>query len=72
MTLSRLFSGVLVAFGLFALFVIWALTGPVGAVVAATLTYLLLRTCERQQDAQMALARKTRAEDLHRAFRGDR
>ena len=71
MTHFRLFFGVLVAFGVFALFVLWALTGPLGAFLAAALTHLLLRACECQQDAQLALARKTREDDLRRAFRGE-
>jgi hypothetical protein len=53
----------------FSLFVLWVWTGPVGVILAAVLTHSLLKLCERQHDAELALARKTRDTDLTDAFR---
>ncbi|MEM7723686.1 MAG: hypothetical protein AAF376_15140 [Pseudomonadota bacterium] len=53
----------------FSLFVLWVWTGPIGILVAAALAHGLLRVCERQTDAQAALARKTREGDLTDAFK---
>jgi hypothetical protein len=56
------------ALTVFALFVLWVWTGPVGVVLAAAMTHFLLRYGETRRDGEMALARKTADEDLRRAF----
>ncbi len=53
----------------FSLFVLWVWTGAVGVIGAALLTHSLLRFCERQHDAEMALARKSRDAEIGAAFR---
>ena len=52
----------------FSLFVLWVWTGPLGVLVAAASTHLLLRLCESQQDADVALARKTQEDGLRQVF----
>ena len=69
MTAFHLLQTLALALAVFALFVLWVLTGPLGAFVAAMLTHLLLRLAERQRDGQLAAARKTAGEDMARAFR---
>lgn len=53
----------------FSLFVLWVWTGPIGVILAAALTHSLLRLCERQHDAELALARKSRDAEIGAAFR---
>lgn len=53
----------------FSLFVLWVWTGPVGIIAMAVLAHGLFRICERQTDAQMALARKIREDQLQDAFK---
>ena len=50
-------------------FVLWVLTGPMGVIAAAILTYGLLRLSERQDDGARAAARKAREAELSGAFR---
>ncbi|NKX43364.1 hypothetical protein [Roseicyclus persicicus] len=69
MTAFRFLYILALALTVFALFVLWVWTGPVGVMAAAMLTHGLLRLCERQGDAQAAEARKAREDDLARAFR---
>lgn len=72
MTHFHIFYAMALVLMVFSLFVLSVWTGPLGVIVAAAATHLLLRLCERQTDAEMALARKTRDEDMRRAFGGDR
>jgi Flp pilus assembly protein TadB len=64
----RVLYALAMALTLFAVFVLWVWTGPVGVILAAALTHLLLRYGETPRDAERALARKTADEDLRRAF----
>lgn len=64
----RILYGLAMALMAYAVFVLWVWTGPVGIVVAAVTTHALLRVCERQKDAEVALARKEREESLRTAF----
>ena len=52
----------------FALYVLWVWTGPVGVMAAAVLTHLLLKVCERQTDGELAQARKARKDGLRAGF----
>lgn len=69
MTAFRFLYCLAMALTVFALFVLWVLTGPVGVVLAAMLTHALLRLCERQRDGELAAARKGAREEIARAFR---
>ena len=69
MTAFRILYLLAMALTVFALFVLWVLTGPLGVIAAAMLTHGLLRVCERQRDGELAAARKTAREDMARAFR---
>lgn len=68
MTAFRFLYGLALALMTFSLFVLWVWTGPLGVAVAALLTHLILRVTERQRDGELALARKTREDDLRGAF----
>jgi len=57
MTHFNVFYGLAMILTIFALFVLWVLTGPVGVVLAALMTHALLRVCERQRDAEHARRR---------------
>jgi hypothetical protein len=65
----RILVGLALTLMVFSLFVLWVWTGPIGVIVAAALTHGLLRICERQRDAQLALARKAREAEIARAIR---
>lgn len=69
MTAFRLLYTLALALTVFALFVLWVLTGPLGVILAAMLTHTLLRLAERQRDGQLAAARKAARDDRLRAFR---
>lgn len=57
-----------VALGVFALFVLWVWTGPIGVLLAAGLTHGLLRLSETRRDREVALARKARAATMRDIF----
>ena len=69
MTAFRFLYILALALTVFALFVLWVLTGPLGVIAAAMLTHGLLRLCERQTDGARAAARKAREAELSDAFR---
>jgi hypothetical protein len=66
---ARILCSLALALMVFALFVLWVWTGPLGIAAAAIATHMLLRLCEAQRDGERALARKTRDGALAAAFR---
>jgi len=64
----RIFYAMALVLMLFSLFVPWVWTGPLGVLFAAVFAHGLFRLCERQRDAETALARKQKDEAMRTAF----